>query len=167
MSWSVVWRGPPQVIAVDPRSERLARAQALGCDIVINPDIEDVRQRVREVTDGRGAHVVITACAVARIQAEAVTLLSPFGRLCLFGGLPKGSHGVPLDTNVIHYKNLYVTGSTGGSIEDYRLALRLVQSRRLDLESIVSDRFGLDQLESGYKTALAGAVGKVVFVRDL
>ena len=158
--------GAAQVIAVDPASDRLTRARALGCDMLINPLVEDVRQRVQEATQGRGAQVVITACPVAAVQTEAVTLLAPFGRLCLFGSLPKGNDGVPLDTNLIHYKNLYVTGSTGGSIADYRLALRLVQSRRLDLESLVSDRFALDQLEAGYRTALAGAVGKVVFLRD-
>ena len=99
--------------------------------MVINPNDEDVPQRVQEVTQGRGAQAVITACPVPQVQTEAIRLLAPFGRLCLFGGLPKGSSDVPMDTNLIHYKNLYVTGSTGGSIADYRLALRLVQSRRL------------------------------------
>jgi threonine dehydrogenase-like Zn-dependent dehydrogenase len=158
--------GAAQVIAVDPVSDRLTRARALGCDLLINPLVQDVRQHVQAATEGRGAQVVITACPVAAVQTEAVTLLAPFGRLCLFGGLPKGHAGVPLETNLIHYKNLYVTGSTGGSIADYQLALRLVQSRRLELESLVSDRFALDELQAGYHTAVAGTVGKVVFLHD-
>ena len=92
--------------------------------------------------------------------------MNAFGRLCLFGGLPQGSQFLPLDTNRIHYKNLFVTGTTGGSVEDYRIALRMVQSHRLQLSSIISDRFDLGQLEAGYRQAMAGTVGKVVFLRD-
>ena len=49
------------------------------------------RERIRRETEGRGADVVITACPVAEVQSQAVGLLAPYGRLCLFGGLPRGS----------------------------------------------------------------------------
>jgi threonine dehydrogenase-like Zn-dependent dehydrogenase len=155
--------GASQVIAVDPLAERLIRAQSTGCDLAINPQEDNVLERVRDATCGRGADVVITACPVASVQTEAVTLLASFGRLCLFGGLPRGSESVPLDTNLIHYKNLQVSGTTGGSAQDYRIALRLVQSKRIQLASIVSDRFGMHDLAAGYRVALAGAKGKVLF----
>ena len=120
--------GAAKIIAIDPLPDRLARAKSLGCDVVLCPQSENVLQRVRDETEGRMADVVITACPVAEVQAEAVALMNAFGRLCLFGGLPQGSQSLPLDTNRIHYKNLFVTGTTGGSVEDYRIALRLVQS---------------------------------------
>jgi L-iditol 2-dehydrogenase len=158
--------GAGQVIAVDVRAERLERARALGADIVLQPHQDDVPARVREVTAGAGADVAITACPAAEAQAAAISLLAPFGRLCLFGGLPRSAGPVALDTNAIHYGNLVVTGTTGGAVEDYRMAMRLVAGGRIDLTSVISDVFPLADLRGAYDKALAGAEGKVVLVAD-
>jgi L-iditol 2-dehydrogenase len=80
--------------------------------------------------------------------------------------LPKTAGAVPLDTNAIHYGNLLVTGSTGGSVEDYRIALKLVAGKRVELERVISHVFRLDDLRQAYDTALSGAAGKVVLVAD-
>jgi threonine dehydrogenase-like Zn-dependent dehydrogenase len=158
--------GAGLVIMVDPQEERLAKAQELGCDLALDPTTADIRDRVFRESNGRGADVVITACPVPEVQTQALALLAPFGRLCLFGGLPKGCGQVPLDTNAIHYGNFVVTGSTGGSVEDYRIALKLVAGRRVDLTRVVSCVFPLAELETAYSTALAGPGGKVVLVAE-
>jgi L-iditol 2-dehydrogenase len=158
--------GAGKVVMVDPLEDRLERAKAFGCDVILSPAKEDVSDRVRHETDGRGADVVITACPVAGVQAQAVRLLAPFGRLCLFGGLPKSDGPVALDTNAIHYGNFLVTGSTGGSVQDYRIALRLVAGKRVDLTRVISDTFPLAELKQAYETALAGPAGKVVLTAE-
>jgi len=155
--------GAARIITVDPLEQRLEQARKRGCDLTLNPGEVDVPGRVSQETEGRGADVVITACPRAEVQSEAVRILAPFGRLCLFGGLPRGE-AVPIDTNAIHYRNLVVTGTTGGSVEDYRIALKLVAGKRVDLLQMVSHVFPLDDLQSAYATALAGAAGKIVLV---
>jgi L-iditol 2-dehydrogenase len=158
--------GAAKIVVVDPLTHRLQKARDLGCDLALSPQEDDVPDRLRSETDGRGVDVAITACPVPEVQAEAVRLLAPFGRLCLFGGLPKTAGPVPLDTNVIHYGNLLVTGSTGGSVEDYRIALKLVAGKRIDLRQVISNVFRLDELRQAYETALAGAEGKVVLMAE-
>jgi len=158
--------GSGKLVMVDPLQDRLDRARAFGCDVVLNPARDDVADRLRHETDGRGADVVITACPVAEVQTQAVQLLAPFGRLCLFGGLPKTAGPVALDTNAIHYGNFVVTGSTGGSVQDYRIALRLVAGKRVDLTRIISDTFPMAELKKAYETALAGPAGKVVLTAE-
>jgi len=154
--------GAATIVVVDPLAHRLEKARDLGCDLTLNPQECDVPDRLRSETDGRGVDVAITACPVPEVQAEAVRLLAPFGRLCLFGGLPKTGGPVPLDTNAIHYGNLLVTGSTGGSVEDYRIALKLVAGKRIDLRKVISNVYRFEELRQAYETALAGAEGKVV-----
>jgi L-iditol 2-dehydrogenase len=158
--------GAAKVIAVDPRADRLMRAGEVGADLTLDPRTENVAARLRDETGGRGVDVAITACPVPEAQAEAVRVLAPFGRVCLFGGLPKNTAAMPLDVNAIHYGSLLVTGSTGGSVEDYRIALRLVAAKRIELERIVSNVFRLDELQQAYDTALSGANGKIVLVAD-
>ncbi len=158
--------GAGKVVMVDPADDRLEQARRLGCDVTINPQHEHLRERVLSATDGQGADVIVTACPIAAVQSEAIQLLAPFGRLCLFGGLPKNSGPVPCDTNAIHYGNFQVTGTTGGSLQDYRIALRLVAGKRIDLGFVVAATLGLSQLREAYDLALAGAAGKVVLTAD-
>jgi L-iditol 2-dehydrogenase len=154
--------GAAKIIVVDPLADRLEKALELGCDLTLDPRQDAVPDRLARETNGRGVDVVIAACPVPEVQAEALTVLAPFGRLCLFGGLPKDTGPVPIDTNAVHYGNLLVTGSTGGSVQDFHVALKLVAGKRVQLSRVVSETFRLEQLEQAYERALAGAAGKFV-----
>jgi L-iditol 2-dehydrogenase len=106
--------------------------------------------------------VVITAVPVPEIVPEGLSLLGIFGRLCLFAGLPKDRPIVGLDGNLIHYKNLSVTGTTGGCNADYAKALELITSGAVPVEGIISHRFPFEQISEAYETALAGIGMKIV-----
>lgn len=157
--------GASQIIVVGRKKERLAAARAAGADIAINNATESPEKRILEETSGEGADVVIIACAAREPQLEAAGLLAPFGRLCLFGSLPKGADFPQFDTNAVHYKNLTVTGTTGGSVSDYRAALRLAASGRIQLESIIGATFKMEELNQAYEAALSESVaGKIVIL---
>jgi len=156
--------GAARIIVVDPIGERRERARSLGGDLALDPGEVDIPDRLRQETGGSGVDAVITACPIAEVQSEAVQVLAPFGRLCLFGGLPGKAGPVPLETNTIHYGNIVVTGSTGGSIRDYRIALRLVAGKRADLTRVISQVFSLDEWKSAYQNAMSGVAGKIVLV---
>jgi len=156
--------GAARVFAADPQARRLEQAVRLGAEVGIRPGAEDVAARVKDLTDGEGVDVIITACPVPAVQAGALPLLATHGRLCLFGGLPKGSGPIAFDTNDIHYRHLTVTGATGGSPAQYRAALRLVREGKVRPAAVVSDTVPLDDLETAYGRAMAGAAGKVVMV---
>lgn len=158
--------GAARVFVVDLDDARLEKARRLGASKTFNPRNGTVTDWVREETGGRGVNVVVTAVPVAALQAEAMRLLAPFGRLCLFAGLPAGSPPTPLDTNAIHYKNLLVTGMTGGAPQDYRTALRLIEAQRVDFSQIISHVFPLREVAKAYEVALAGKGMKIVLASD-
>jgi threonine dehydrogenase-like Zn-dependent dehydrogenase len=156
--------GATWIAVIDPIDDRLERARLAGADLTLSPERADVVTSLREATDGRGVDVAITACPVAEAQVQALASLATFGRLCLFGGLPCGAEEVRLDTNAVHYRGLTVTGTTGGSVDDYRAAMRLAASGKLPLKLVVSDEFPLPEMARAYETALAGAAAKVVLL---
>ncbi|TWU21387.1 zinc-binding dehydrogenase [Bythopirellula polymerisocia] len=158
--------GASEVIMVDPNATRLELATKVGASTVLNPNLVSVPDWVSEFTQGRGLDVVMTAAPVAALQQEGLSLLAPFGRLCLFAGLPRGAEGVRLDTNAIHYKNLYVTGVTGGSPVDYRAAIELISSGKIPVSEIVSDVFPLSELELAYESATNGSAMKVAILEE-
>ena len=158
--------GASQVWVVDLNEARLAKAGALGANDVFNPTRGSVKDWVDAHTDGRGVDVVITAVPVRQVQQDALGLLAPFGRLCLFAGLPHGEPPAELNTNAIHYKNLMVTGMTGGAPQDYRTALKLIESRRVDVRQIVSHAFPIQEVGKAYEVALSGQGIKVVMAAE-
>lgn len=158
--------GAGKVFMADINDERLGKAVGLGADAVFNSGNGKLAEQLKEANCGRLPDVIITACPVASVIEESVGLLPAFGRLCVFGGLPAGGGPIKFDANAVHYKNLKVTGTTGGSVRDYMSSLRLVSGGKINLNKIISDTFPLDKIEDAYKKAFAGASGKVAILAD-
>jgi L-iditol 2-dehydrogenase len=156
-------RRPGVVIVSEPAAERREQALLRGADVVVDPSTEDLAAVAREHSqDGRGADVVITAAPAGAAQQQALEIAAPHGRINFFGGLPRGASTVPLDTNLIHYKELLVTGTTANTTEDCREALALVLDGRIDTAALVSERFSLDEAEAAFAAARSGSALKVV-----
>jgi L-iditol 2-dehydrogenase len=68
--------GAAVVVVADVQAERLRRAAELGAAAVIDSAVEDVRDRLMQLTARRGADVVITAYSVAAVQEQALGLLA-------------------------------------------------------------------------------------------
>ena len=83
------------------------------------------------------------------------------GRLNLFAGLAPGGTAA-IDTNLVHYRALTVTGTTGSSYADYDAAMRLVGEGRVDLEAIASDTFPVERIHDAIEHAESGAGMKPV-----
>lgn len=156
--------GASKIIVADPVPERLEKARESGASCVIASGSRSVPECVMRETGGTGVDVAITAAPIPQIAEEALKLLAPFGRLCLFAGLPKDKPLVNLDANMIHYRNLVVTGATGGANVDYRAAIRLIAERRVDVRKVISHSFSFAELKDAYATAVSGKCLKIVLI---
>lgn len=158
--------GAKKIIVADVSTPRLEQIKAFGADITVNSAEEDLKARVMAETNGFGADVIITACSVPQIQTLALELAAPLGRINLFGGMPKGKEIVPLNTNLIHYKELKVLATTGSSIEDYYNALNIAASGKIPLAKMATDRFTLADAAKAFENALAGKGMKTLIIND-
>jgi len=64
--------------------------------------------------------------------------------------------------DLIHYRQLIVTGVTGGSPRDFRAAMRLLAAGRIPIDRIVSHRFARAEMARAFDVALQGKAMKVV-----
>ena len=104
-----------------------SRAASLGVDLqIVNPATTDLRKIVNELTNYRGADDVIVAVGSKQAIENAQTLVGRGAVLDLFGGLKKGEDIIGFDTGIIHYKEINVTGSSGGSPWDIARTLELM-----------------------------------------
>ncbi len=143
--------GAAKIILNDLSAERLAECARLEPSLLIVT--ENLAARLADETGGKGADVVITACSAAAAQQAAFALAGVDGRVNFFGGLPKGKEKVELDTNIIHYKQLSVTGTTRASLGHYWKTLGFVGAGLMDLDSLVTHRFPLQDIRQAFANA--------------
>src|SRR5437899_2328433 len=105
-------RGAKRLILSDPIDERRQMARRLGASVIIDPVRESLRDKVMELTGGRGADVVCEAVGKPELVAEAVALTKPTGFFQLVGVNPKGSR-LPLDLWDVHFREIRIGGAFG------------------------------------------------------
>ncbi len=137
--------GPSAVIVSQRSEERRRLALEFGADEAVGPD--ELAAAVTDVSEGRGADVVIVAAPAAEAQRQALEIAAPAARINFFGGLPRGRSMVELDTNLIHYKELVVTGTTANTTEDCRRALELVLGGSIDTAALISRSYRLAEAD--------------------
>ncbi|MCW2954364.1 MAG: hypothetical protein JWQ48_3534 [Conexibacter sp.] len=154
--------GAAKVLVSEPHARRREEAVAFGADVGIDPSGEDLRVRVFEETDELGADVVITAVPVPAVQEQSLELAAVGGRINFFGGLPRDASTIRIDANVVHYRELQLTGTTANDTDDCREALELALSGRIALDRLVTARFPLEQAGAAFAAAAGGRELKVV-----
>lgn len=153
-------RGAGQVIVSEFNPARLEQAKSFGADIAVAPD--QLEQAVQEATQGEGADAIIVAAPAHAAQESATRIAGIGGRINYFGGLPKDRPTITLDSNVVHYKELIITGTTACSTQDCRQAAAIVAHGRIDLAQLASVQFPLAAANAAFAAAEEGKALKVV-----
>jgi L-iditol 2-dehydrogenase len=139
--------GVEKIIINDLSRERLDLCRQLDSTF-ITIESETLKDHIDGLTGGRGVDVCITACPAPQAQQIALELAAINGRIIFFGGLPPDKAHVSLNTNLIHYKQLEVTGTTRQSLSQYRRTLRLVACGRINIKDLISSRTALEDIQS-------------------
>ena len=155
-------RGAGCVIVSELIPERAAQVREFGADRVVNPSEEDLAAVIDEQTNGAGVDVAIVAAPAHSAQEAAVELAAIGGRINFFGGLPKDRPAIQLNSNLVHYKELIITGTTACSTQDCQRAAVIVNSDRIDLSKLIGARFPLSEAVEAFSVAESGKVLKAV-----
>jgi threonine dehydrogenase-like Zn-dependent dehydrogenase len=126
--------GARHIVVSDPMESRLAVASELGATATCNPNRGNLEQVVLDQTSGVGADVVIVSIGNAAAIENGIKVARKQGVINIFGGCPPGTV-VQLDPNLVHYGELWVTGTQNANPEHYQRALEMLpalpQARRL------------------------------------
>ncbi|RMF91814.1 MAG: hypothetical protein D6736_04660, partial [Nitrospinota bacterium] len=143
-----------RVIVIDRSSTRLAMARQLGADEVIDFTQTDPVERIMELT-GRnpaprlgfptGNVDIVLDCAGAPVSPDqAVKMLTlSGGRLILVALFEQLAQ---VDFNYVVRNEIVIQGSWTWTPTEFRQAIQLVASGRIDRKPLISHRFSLDQV---------------------
>jgi threonine dehydrogenase-like Zn-dependent dehydrogenase len=157
-----------RVIVIGAPAHRLGLAREFGATDTIDLAATTEEQRlaaVLELTQGRGADVVIEAAGVPEAFPEGLALLGRFGRYML-SGLYSGDRRVPVDPVLITAKSATVIGNLGSWPETGLQALRFVQAHRerLPFGSVVTHRYGLERISEAFRAMRHGEAFKAAVI---
>lgn len=154
--------GAGAIYAVDINPNRLKMALQMGADRTINAMETRTSEELRRLTDGEGVEVVLEMSGNPMAIADAFEAAANAGRVSLLG-IP--TKEVSLDvTNHIIFKGLKVEGITGRKMYQTWYQMKgLLNQHRVDLASVITHRFALDQYEEAFRLMHEGHCGKIVF----
>jgi NADPH:quinone reductase-like Zn-dependent oxidoreductase len=116
------------VFAITSTPEKMARAQELGADHVINYKQTDWSRAVFAATGKRGVDVVVDNVG-APTWTPSIRALARGGRLVNVGGT--GGPVVEMDLRLVFRKQISILGSTMGSHQDFLEVMNLIWQGKL------------------------------------
>ncbi len=130
-------------------SARLELALTLGVDVVVDVEgEEDPLQRIRDLTDGYGADVVVECAGTAVAIDTALDIVRRRGRFSQMG-LPGTK--VNVDFEKVAYKELEITGGLGQRRPAWIRALALMESGAIHPEKLITHDLPLSDWHRGFE----------------
>lgn len=148
--------GARRVIVIGAPDDRLALALDFGADETVSveasPDAEARRDRVMELTGGRGGDVVLELSGASGAFGEGLRLAAKGGRVMSVGQVgPQAETIVP---SLITNRNLRIIGSSAAEARHYWKALEFIGTHqaRLPFQRILTDRFPLSAINEALES---------------
>jgi L-iditol 2-dehydrogenase len=151
-----------KVIVSEPHPKRRADSVRFGASETIDPTAGDFAEQVRAHTSGRGADVIIVATGFVPALQNSFGALCKGGRVMVYARMePKGAL-LNLDPNWFHDNEIVLTGTISTSPQEFQQAAEIVSSRALDLRSIISVTYPLDQIQPAFEASVDLGTYRVV-----
>lgn len=131
-------------ILIDILDKRLEYAKSLGIQYIVNPQRENDIEKIKSITQGRMAEVVMEASG-ANISIKNTLYYASFAGRIALTGWPKAE--TPLPTNLITFKELNIYGSRTSKGE-FEEALEMLSTHKIEASSIITKSIRFDEIPS-------------------
>ncbi len=167
-----VLAGAYPIIAVDIIDTRLQLAKKLGATHCINSSkqniTEEVRKILKEFGQEKGADVCIDNTGNTAIISLCYELAHEKGRtVCV--GVPNSKENISIHSLPLHFGKS-ITGSHGGETipqEDIPRYLKLIDAGKLDLTSLVTEEYSLDDINIAIHRMRSGELAGRCIIKNI
>jgi threonine dehydrogenase-like Zn-dependent dehydrogenase len=141
------------IVVSEPDPIRRAKALDMGAHAVIDPSTECYGDAVLRLTDGRGASVTYVAVGNPSAIEEAVDAAAKRGVVSVYASVHPRGTTISVDPNLLHYKEVILSGSIAQDREDFLDAVWSIANRTIHLEPLLSAVYPLEQLDQAFAAA--------------
>lgn len=142
-----------RVIVTDSMASRRGLALSFGVQEAFNPMDESLEARMKSMTGGRGADLVIVAASAPGIVQQAVACSRPGARILLFA---QTSHQERIEVSGadVCVAERAIFGSYSASVDLQKESADLVFRGALPVQDLITHRVTLNDIHSGIERAL-------------
>ncbi len=155
--------GIGKTIVCGRKDAKLAVAKELGADVCINMAKENFVEAVMRETGGLGAQIVMDSTGAPEILNDAMLILRGSGKLVIPAFYEQILNGVKLDRLIV--KNCTLIGAAGTPNMAGKM-LALMESGRLNLKPMLTDRFPFAKVEDAFAAVTARNESRVKVMVD-
>ena len=160
--------GATTIIAVDVDDRKLEHAKRFGATHTVNSSTEDAVERIRELTGGFGADVVVEAVGRPETYEQAFYARDLAGTVVLVG-VPTPEKQVTLPMIDIFGRGGSLKSSWYGDClpkRDFPMLVDLYRQGRFDLDAFVTEKIGIGDVEEAFEKMHRGEVLRSVVIID-
>lgn len=152
--------GARKIIVSEPVAEKRKLSLKLGADIALDPDTQDVVEKVMELTSKEGADTVIECVGIPGTIGMCTRLLKKRdpslgmqpGVISIFGACPEMA---PFDFFELHFKGgrVLTSGATRIGYTKYGLlrAVDIAASGQVKMRPLLTHKFYIDEVDKAFK----------------
>lgn len=144
-----------RIVALDFNDWRLEKARGFGATHVINPSKKNAVEVLRSVNEGRLADMVVLTVPSGKAWSTALPLCE---KGAFFHYNAPGAPGQPveIDPSEMYFKEITINSSYSATQIETRAVLDLIAAGRVDAQSMITHRFGLEGVADAIQLLLAG-----------
>jgi S-(hydroxymethyl)glutathione dehydrogenase/alcohol dehydrogenase len=156
------------IVAADLLDNKLVYAKEFGATHTVNASRENVVDRVRELTAGRGVDYAFDAIGGEATTLQIVDAVRPGGTAVIVG-MAALNVRAPITPYMMALQEKCIKGTMYGSVRpniDFPKLVDLYLDGRLKIDELVSRTYRLDQINEGFTALRSGQVARGVVVFD-
>jgi L-iditol 2-dehydrogenase len=142
--------GASKIILCGLTDWKLKLGAQFGANHLVNAKEKEIVRPMLDMTDGRGADIVVVTTVTPLTIVQGLQMTSKRGFLSIFGGTANGVTAL-LEPNIIHYRELFLTGNSGYTYDQYAKAAQIIAANKIPLKKLITHRFKLAQLHDAIK----------------
>lgn len=155
------------IIAVDLYDHKLDMAARFGATHLINSSHANATEEIRKIVGPQGVDVAVDNTGDVRVIERAYELTASKGRTILVG-VPRHDQNINIHSLPLHHGKV-LTGCEGGDTDpavDIPRYIRLYQHGKMDLDSLITHRFPLADINMALDKIRAGEVGRAILTME-
>jgi S-(hydroxymethyl)glutathione dehydrogenase / alcohol dehydrogenase len=158
--------GAARIFAVDPVEMKRTMAAQFGATDLVDPADGDPVEQVKAATGGRGTDYAFEVIGLPETITQAYSTARRGGTVVVVG-MPAADSSVTFPGLSLFFEGKQLLGCVYGSAQvrrDFPRFVRLVESGRLDLASMVTRHIHLDEVNDAFRAMQDGEVIRSVIV---
>ncbi len=139
------------ICGISGDEKRLALAKDSGIDFAVNLQEMNIHKFLREITKGYGADIVFECSGASPAVHSGLRLIKKRGKYIQAGILHQT---VKIDfDDILFGREIYLIGSHTQKPSSWAKALKLMEEKKVNLNSLITHRFPLVEWKKGFKIA--------------